>query len=269
MEALSPLLAQAPQAGTLVLACLSVAVAGVLRGLTGFGFALAAVPLLSMFLVPAQAVALVICMQALVGFRDVVQVGRLVEWPAVARLSAGAVVGTPAGVALLAWLNPAAMRLAIAALVGIGLAMLLRPGRAPVPAPVPAPGGEAPSARGALPTGVLSGLFGGLAAMAGPPAIVWFMRGGRPPAVMRASLMVFFFATSVIAAPMLVWNGVLDLEVLILGLCALPVLILSTSAGARLFARTSDAGYRRVALGVLAAMAAASALRGALDLMGG
>ena len=265
MEALSPLLAQAPQAGTLVLACLSVAVAGVLRGLTGFGFALAAVPLLSMFLVPAKAVALVICMQALVGFRDVVQVGRLVEWPAVARLSAGAVVGTPAGVALLAWLNPAAMRLAIAALVGMGLAMLLRPGRAPVPAPQ----GAAPSARGALPTGVLSGLFGGLAAMAGPPAIVWFMRGGRPPAVMRASLMVFFFATSVIAAPMLVWNGVLDLEVLILGLCALPVLILSTSAGARLFARTSDAGYRRVALGVLAAMAAASALRGALDLMGG
>ncbi|SFH96324.1 sulfite exporter TauE/SafE family protein [Albimonas pacifica] len=266
MEALSTLLAeQAPQAGTLVLACLSVAVAGVLRGLTGFGFALAAVPLLSMFLVPAQAVALVICMQALVGFRDVVQVGRLVEWPAVGRLSLGAIVGTPVGVALLAWLDPAAMRLAIAALVGIGLAMLLRPGRAPVPTPE----GEAPSSRGALPTGVLSGLFGGLAAMAGPPAIVWFMRGGRPPAVMRASLMVFFFATSIIAAPMLVWSGVLDLRVLILGLCALPALVLSTSAGARLFARTSDAGYRRVALGVLAAMAAASALRGALDLLGG
>ncbi len=266
MEALTTLWAEhAPEAGTLVLACLSVAVAGVLRGLTGFGFALAAVPLLSMFLVPAQAVALVICMQALVGFRDVVQVHRLVEWPAVGRLSLGAVVGTPAGVALLAWLDPAAMRLAIAALVGIGLAMLLRPGKAPIPAAE----GEAPPSRGALPTGVLSGLFGGLAAMAGPPAIVWFMRGGRPPAVMRASLMVFFFATSIIAAPMLVWNGVLDLRVLFLGVCALPVLILSTSAGARLFARTSDAGYRRVALGVLAAMAAASALRGALDLLGG
>ena len=56
MEALPALwAAHAPPAGTLVLCCLAVAVAGVLRGLTGFGFALAAVPLLSMFLVPAQA----------------------------------------------------------------------------------------------------------------------------------------------------------------------------------------------------------------------
>tara|TARA_R110000751_G_scaffold2339_11_gene12290 strand:- start:238 stop:1038 length:801 start_codon:yes stop_codon:yes gene_type:complete len=257
--------AHAPPAGTLVLCCLAVAVAGVLRGLTGFGFALAAVPLLSMFLVPAQAVALVICMQALVGFRDVVQVGRLVEWPSIGRLTLGAVAGTPVGVALLAWLDPAAMRLAIAALVALGLAMLLRPGRAPLPTAE----GAGPSTRGALPTGVLSGLFGGLAAMAGPPAIVWFMRGGHPPATMRASLMVFFFATSIVAAPMLVWNGVLGVEVLALAVCALPVLILSTSAGARLFARTSDAGYRRLALGVLAAMALASAIRGAADLLGG
>ncbi|MDF2233696.1 sulfite exporter TauE/SafE family protein [Albimonas sp. CAU 1670] len=265
MEALAEFWsAWAPEAGTLVLACLAVAAAGVLRGLTGFGFALAAVPLLSMFLAPAASVALVICLQAMVGFRDLVQVGRLVDWASVSRLSVGSLVGTPVGVALLAWLDPAAMRLAIAALVGLGLAMLLRPGKVPVPAE---PSAGAP--RGALPTGLASGVFGGLAAMAGPPAIVWYMRAGHRPAVMRASLMVFFFIGSVFAAPMMAWNGVLGASTVALAVCALPVLILSTSAGARLFARTTDAGYRKVALGVLAAMAAASAVRGAMDLLGG
>ena len=250
----------APEWHNLALSCLAVAVAAVLRGLTGFGFALAAVPLLSLFLPPAQSVAIVIALQVMMGFRDVIALRRAVDWPSLSRLAVGAAIMTPVGVALLDYLNPAAMRLVIAALVGIGLAMLLR---APaVEAPVEGP-------KGAWLAGGLSGLFGGLAAMAGPPAVVWFMRAGRPPAIMRASLMVFFFATSVFAAPMMAYRGMLDLPSLVISVIALPVLMLGTSLGGKLFARTSDAGYRKAALATLAAMALAAGLRGLLGLLGG
>lgn len=52
------------------LVCLSVLAAGFLRGLTGFGFALAAVPAMSFFLPPSQAVAMAVLLQSLAGLKD-------------------------------------------------------------------------------------------------------------------------------------------------------------------------------------------------------
>ena len=52
--------------------CGVVGIAAVLRGLTGFGFALAAVPLLSLVIPPAQAVVIAVLLQCLVGVRDLI-----------------------------------------------------------------------------------------------------------------------------------------------------------------------------------------------------
>ncbi|HEY0420739.1 MAG TPA: hypothetical protein VGC80_14575, partial [Acetobacteraceae bacterium] len=59
-----------PPAPVLAAAALAILFAGVLRGFTGFGFALAAVPLTSLVLPPGLVVASVLVMQAVVGFRD-------------------------------------------------------------------------------------------------------------------------------------------------------------------------------------------------------
>ena len=52
---------------TLLIALLGVFAASVLRGFTGFGFGLAAVPLLSLVLPPAQVVPFVVVLQVVVG----------------------------------------------------------------------------------------------------------------------------------------------------------------------------------------------------------
>ncbi|UOM36159.1 sulfite exporter TauE/SafE family protein [Acuticoccus sp. I52.16.1] len=254
---MSAIFAALPEPHVLLVLCGAVLLAAFLRGLTGFGFALAAVPLLSLVIAPAQAVTMAMLLQLMVGLRDVVALHTILDRPSLARLSLGAVVGTPFGVALLVVLEPAVMRLAIAALVIVGLVFLLR-------APKVA---SADRLALAIPTGLVAGLFAGLAAMPGPPAVAYYLGTDRPAHVTRASLMVFFFVTSLIAVPLLAVNGEVDFAIAGASLIAFPVFLLGTALGTRLFARTSETGYRKLAIGVLGVMALAAGARGLAGLI--
>ncbi|MAD36089.1 sulfite exporter TauE/SafE family protein [Tistrella sp.] len=238
--------------GTLLIVVPAVFAAAILRGITGFGFALAAVPLMSLAVPPAQAVAVALLLQSFVGLRDVVALRADTDHRTLAFLSLGAVLGTMPGIWLLDRLSPDVMRIVIAGVVMLGLAVLigrpqglLRPGRG--------------SAVGA---GLVAGLFSGLAAMPGPPAIAYFLGTATPAKRVRASLMVFFFFTSLMALPGLALAGQLHRDQVIAALVALPALIVGTWAGGRVFARLSEGNYRRAAIGLLAITAGISALRG-------
>ena len=246
-----------PAPEILAVLCAAVFVAAVLRGLTGFGFALAAVPLMSLVVEPARAVVMAIVLQLLVGVRDLITLHGMLDRPSLVRMSAGAVLGTPAGVALLLVLDPAVMRLAIALVVFAGLAFLLKAPQKPA----------ADRLTLALPMGIVAGAFAGLAAMPGPPAVAYFLGVDRPAAVKRASLMIFFFATSVIAIPLLLAGGEVDGGITLASLVALPVLVAGTAVGTWLFRRTSEAGYRNLAIATLAVMALMSGLRGLAGLL--
>src|SRR5215469_10626612 len=83
---------------TLVIAILGVFAAALLRGFTGFGFGLAAVPLLSLALPPAKVVPFVVVLQVIVGSAGLRSAWRLCDWRAVGGLSPGLVIGIPLGI---------------------------------------------------------------------------------------------------------------------------------------------------------------------------
>ncbi len=242
----------------LTLFCGAVLLAALLRGFSGFGFALAAVPMVSMVVNPAKAVAIAVVVQAVVGVRDAVQMRGILDAPGLKRLSAGALIGTPVGLFGLIYLDAPTIRLAIAAIVVIGVLFLLRKVRPDSPV----------NLRLALPTGLLAGLFGGLAAMPGPPAVAYYLSGPTPAAISRASLMVFFFITSLIALPGLALGNLLDMQVLWLSVLAIPIMLGGTALGGLIFARAPGTAYKPVALLSLIAMALSSGLRGLLDVLG-
>ena len=95
---------------TLVIAVFGVFAAALLRGFTGFGFGLAAVPLLSLALAPARVVPLVVVLQVIVGVGGLRSAWRLCDWRAVRALSPGLVLGTPIGVAMLTTLRCASRK---------------------------------------------------------------------------------------------------------------------------------------------------------------
>lgn len=232
--------------------------AGCLRGLTGFGFALAAVPVYSLILSPLEAVAIALLLQIGAAPLDLWQSRHHVDRQALWRLCAGALIGAPPGALLAVHLPPDLMRVVIALFVLAGLAALL--------ARLTIRGGRGP----ALAAGALAGFLAGLAAMPGPPAVAYFLGRGGEKAVIRASLLMFFaFSATVSLLAMALGSGKLGGAVLVFAALAYPAMLLGGMAGAALFRRLPEGSYRHAAIAVLLVSALVTGARGLAGLWGG
>ena len=80
---------------TLLIAMFGVFAASVLRGFTGFGFGLAAVPLLSLALPPAKVVPFVVVLQVIVGVAGLRQACAAVRLACRARIESRSCAGHP------------------------------------------------------------------------------------------------------------------------------------------------------------------------------
>jgi uncharacterized membrane protein YfcA len=230
--------------------------AGFLRGVTGFGFALAAVPLYSLSVPPLQAVILAQMLQIAAAPVDFMQVRRHVDRRALGLLCAGALVFTPVGAFFALRLPADVLRLAIAVVVLMGLVALL--------ARFTVPGGRVAT----MIAGAMAGLLGGLAAMPGPPAVAYFLGRGTDRRVSRASLLLFFAFTACMALGSLALaSDVLRWEMLTRAAAAWPLMILGTWAGTRLFERLGDGHYRIAALAVLFVSALLTGAKGLAGLL--
>lgn len=238
--------------------CLAVVVAGgYLRGFTGFGFAMAAVPLLALVISPLKSVTFVILLQLLGGVWDWRENRRRAHWPSLPWLMAGALIGTPLGVLALAVMSADWARLAIATALVLAVVLMARGLCLAAMPPRPALAG----------TGLLAGFLGGVAAMPGPPVIVLYLAGPIAIEAGRASLLIFFLFSNTAAAVIAGAAGLLALGTFVLAAAALPVLLGAQWLGRRRFARASEARYRQVALIFLVLLAALTAGRALLSLL--
>lgn len=232
--------------------CLAVVLAGgFMRGFTGFGFAMAAVPLLALVIAPARAVPFVILVQLMAGIWDWREARRRAHWRSLPWLMAGALVGTPLGTLGLAAMSADWARLAIAGAVLLAVVLMARgfklaamPGR--------------PALAG---TGLAAGLLNGVAAMPGPPVIVLYLAGAVTVEVGRASLLIFFSVNNAIGAVAAGVAGLIPPGTIVLALAALPLLLAAQWLGRRVFLRATPARYRQVALVFLAVLVAITAAR--------
>ena len=216
----------------------AILLAAVLRAFTGFGFALAAVPVFSLFLSPAQSVVLSASLSLAIGLVSVRSYWGQVEPRGMLPLVVLAVLGTLAGAALLVQLSAQNFRLWIGLSV-IAACLVLsfyRPGKA---RPRPWLGAF---------TGALSGLLNGAFAIPGPPVIIYAMATQREPAKARALLISFFTVSSLAALCSFALAGLVHLEALWLLLLCFPVMFVGDKFGLLLFRRYGSALYRRVAL---------------------
>lgn len=235
-----------------------VALSALFRGFTGFGFAIIAVPLLSLALPPVLAVALAAGLQFLGGLMDFRGASRACHWPSVRWLAAGAVLASPFGTLLLAWLPADAARLVLAAACGVAVLALVAP---PGFRSLPGPGTT-------IAAGLLSGLFNGMAAMPGPPALAYYLALPLAPAQVRASLMVFFLFSATLSSASLIAIGAVGWREVELVLAGMPLMLVGSRIGAALFRRAGSA-HRNVSLAALAVVALLTAAKGLAGLLGG
>ncbi|MFH5926943.1 sulfite exporter TauE/SafE family protein [Roseomonas xinghualingensis] len=235
-----------------------VAFSAIFRGFTGFGFAIIAVPLLSLALPPVLAVTLSAGLQLLGGLTDVRSVAPQCHWPSVRWLAVGALVASPLGTLLLAWLPPDVARLALAGACGVAVLALAAgtgfrslPGRAATVA-----------------SGAMAGLFNGLAAMPGPPVLAYYLASPLSTVQVRASLLVFFLFSAILSFGSLAVIGAVGTRELLMVLAGMPLMLAGSRIGAALFRRAGGA-HRGVSLATLAVVAVVTAARGLSGLFGG
>lgn len=173
METLDFLLA----AGVILLAYL-------VRGISGFGSALVAVPLLAHFLPLTFVVPWVVVMDTLAALLLVRSGQRSghVRWEEIRWLVPAALLGIMVGILLLVNLNPRPLLVALGLFVaGFGVRNLL------------GLHGERPVSRWwAVPAGILGGGIGALFATGGPPMVIYLTRRLRDKSELRATLSGLF-----------------------------------------------------------------------------
>src|SRR5689334_11297884 len=116
---------------SLILPLSGVLFASVLRGFTGFGFGLAAVPLLSLALPPTQVVPLVVTLQAIIGVAGLRAAIAECDWRSVGLLTPGLIAGIPLGLLILTSLPPNPVRLTIGCVIAFSVWLIHRGIRLP------------------------------------------------------------------------------------------------------------------------------------------
>jgi uncharacterized membrane protein YfcA len=225
--------------------------ASILRSFTGFGFALAAVPVFSMFLPPAEVVVLTSSLALAISLLSLPSYWGVMNLREMTPLVVTSCLGTVVGAAMLAGLSVAVFQF------WVGLSVLLA--CLGITVSKPSSPWKIPGLSWA--TGLLSGLMNGALAIPGPPMIVYAMLTELEPRRSRALLMTFFLFSSFLALASYTVAGMVDLQSLWYFGLAFPVLYLGDKLGTRLFLRYGDAFYRRVALFGLAAVGITITLR--------
>jgi uncharacterized protein len=207
------------------------------RGISGFGSGLIAVPLLALrFPLPEVVPFMLIAdfgASALVGGLSF----RRVDWPEIRRLMPATVIGVAIGTHLLVSLQPALLLSILGLLVlAFGLrSLLLRQHEF-------APASRHWAHPAALSGGAVSGLFG----TGGPPYVIYLSHRIRDKGALRATLSALFFLEGLLRIATFLVAGLLwDLAVWRNALVAAPLIVAALYLGSHVHARLSDRQMRQ------------------------
>jgi uncharacterized membrane protein YfcA len=202
------------------------AIAGIVRGITGFGGAMVMSPPMALLLGTLTAVPIVLLLESLAAIPMLVQLRRLVRWRVIGPILGVACVFVPLGTWILLAVDPHLMRRVIAAVVIVFSLVLLAgiryQGRQRLPT--------------ALGVGALSGTLVGATSMGGPPVILYLLAGPDPIETTRANLTYFVGGISFAGVALLWLNGVVGAGGLILAALLAPGYYIGILVGTRLFA---------------------------------
>lgn len=239
---------------TLAYAWVAVFVGGFARGYTGFGSSMIWVTSLTLVMPPASVVPIILMLEVLASIHLLPRVWSTVEWRTVWPLTVAAWVATPLGVWVLARTSPAAMQVAISAVV-VAASVLLWWGHALSRKPGPV---------ATIATGVVSGILTGATSAGGPPVVLFYLSSPAVIGVQRASLIAYFLGSDAVGVGVAAFAGLITVDSLLRVALFLPAMLVGTALGGRHFLGASPETARRVALALLLALGLAGLIRAAL-----
>ncbi|WP_328797923.1 sulfite exporter TauE/SafE family protein [Marinobacterium alkalitolerans] len=219
-----------------------VAIAALVRGYTGFGFAAIAITGLNLIWPPQLSVPVILLLDLIGSLGLLGAASKAFSKPLVVRLGLGALAGIPVGLLVLTQVPESWLKLLISICVlAMTLALIWRPRQ-----------GNRPLSNGITSLiGAVSGAFTAAASVGGLPVVCYLLGTGLSARAQRASMVVFLAATDLLALLVLYLHGVFDASLL----APFLMLLLPTLAGVQLgqwgFHRFKPESFHPVALPVL------------------
>ncbi|OBY28679.1 sulfite exporter TauE/SafE family protein [Leisingera sp. JC1] len=217
--------------------------AAVIRGFSGFGFSAIFIILAALTTNPLPLIPVVFsCEIAMTAFqaRDI---RPHIDWRRAIALLAGAAIATVPAIAIMARLGEQEARLAISSLI-LMLSLVLLSGwqlKRPV------------GRNGNVGVGAIAGIANS-AGVGGLPVAAFLTAQPVPPAVFRATMIVFLTGIDLMALPVMAANGLVGPETLTGILLAFPILGLGIWAGSHSFKAVSQKLFRRAVVLMLTAL---------------
>lgn len=245
-------------AGNIIALSLIIFIASVVRGFTGFGLALVAVPLIQ-FIIPVSDTAVFIAMINMIfsvlyyrRSREIVKgqpLGRMALWTG---------IGVGAGTLVLKYINPAYIQLVWGVLIILIVIALARGVNFRISSDASAM--------------TLSGLFGGLLSGAtgitGPPVAIILSALKTPREKFNAIISVFILFAVSYALVFYLISGLINRETALLALCSVPALLAGLRTGDILVSKISQKTFTNIIYVVLVIMGIITLFKGAKTLTG-
>ena len=241
----------------LILTALLAAVlfAAMTQGVTGFGFALVAVPPMTV-LVDPQIVVPALALQTLMTgalillhARQHLRVGRM--W----LLPLSGVAGVPVGTVILVVLDAEPLRVLIGIVVIVAAAMMagfrktLRNERV-----------------ASVPVGFASGTLGASTGLSGPPVILFYTNQSLDIREFRANIVAHFFIMNIVTIPIYIISGLFTGETLLLSAQLLPATLVGVMSGIVINRWVKETLFRRIALGLIFVSGVIAVMSGVAEL---
>lgn len=216
-------------------------VAGVAKGLSGFGTGMIVAPIAGALYGPKAALAIVVLIDSLPAIPVALPALRIARWREVLPVATGLFLLFPVGIWILTNGNETALRwlicLSILACVGV----LWSGWRYRGPRNILT----------SLGVGGVAGILSGVASIPGPPVIAYWMAAGLPALIVRANLLALFLLGEFVSIGNLWLAGLFERDVVMLGIIATPAYFAGIIGGWAMFAKGGEWLYRVVTFGLI------------------
>ena len=227
----------------LILTALLAAVlfAGLTQGTTGFGFALVAVPPMTILVDPQIIVPALLVQTLMTGTLILLHARKHLRINRMWLLPLSGVAGIPAGTVILVVLDAEPLRVLIGIVVVIAALAMFAGFKRPIRNERVA----------SVPVGFVSGTLSASTGLSGPPVIFFYTNQSLDIREFRANIVAHFLIMNIATIPIYIISGLFTGETLLLSAQLLPATLVGVSSGIVINRWVREALFRRIALGLI------------------
>lgn len=210
----------------------------IIQGITGFGFSLLAIPVMSLFILPQELMPISLLFSMIINLYVLFHSKQKGSWVKIKWIFLSAIITIPFGTYLLLILSADQLRFFMGIfifIIGIlflfGFKKTIKREREMM-----------------IPIGLISGLLNGAITMSGPPVILFLVNQNRSKLEFRSHLSLYFLLVNLVTLPVYLYHGLFTSHTVITTAIFLPSLLIGVFLGGWLSHKLPDEIFRKAAI---------------------